>query len=88
MNYLIRCIADHYGPKIQIDKTVEELSELIRALVRHDKANTIEEIADVEVMLEQIKYLLLIPDKELENWKMNKIQRTLGQIKEEKKGRR
>ena len=38
--------------------------------------NIIEEIADVEVMLEQIKYLLQIPDEDIEAVKLFKENRT------------
>lgn len=38
--------------------------------------NLIEEIADVEIMLEQIKYLLQIPEDELEAVKLFKVNRT------------
>lgn len=38
--------------------------------------NLIEEIADVEIMLEQIKYLLQIPEDELEAVKLFKVRRT------------
>ena len=38
--------------------------------------NLIEEIADVEIMLEQIKYLLQIPEDELEAVKLYKVNRT------------
>ena len=33
------------------DKLIEELSELIRALIKNDKENIIEEIADVQILL-------------------------------------
>ena len=38
--------------------------------------NLIEEIADVEIMLEQIKYLLQIPEDELDAVKLFKVNRT------------
>lgn len=38
--------------------------------------NLIEEIADVEIMLEQVKYLLQIPEDELEAVKLFKVNRT------------
>jgi NTP pyrophosphatase (non-canonical NTP hydrolase) len=38
--------------------------------------NFTEEIADVEIMLEQIKYLLQIPEEELEALKLFKVNRT------------
>ena len=33
------------------DKLIEEFSELIRALIKNDKENIIEEIADVQILL-------------------------------------
>ena len=33
------------------DKLIEELSELIRGLIRDDKENIIEELADVQILL-------------------------------------
>ena len=33
------------------DKLIEELSELIRGLIRNDKENIIEELADVQILL-------------------------------------
>ena len=53
----------HYGKLNQIIKGMEECGELIRALARWttghaDFANVCEEIADVEIMLEQVKIIL------------------------------
>lgn len=45
--------------------------------------NLIEEIADVEIMLEQIKYLLQIPEDELEAVKLFKVNRTRERMKKE-----
>ncbi len=42
--------------------------------------NLIEEIADVEIMLEQVKYLLQIPEDELEVVKLYKVNRTRERI--------
>ena len=42
--------------------------------------NLIEEIADVEIMLGQVKYLLQIPDEEIEAIKLFKINRTKEQM--------
>lgn len=49
-----------FGDIAQKLKCIEELSELIRALIRdlnaqHDDDNLAEEIADVEIMIEQVK---------------------------------
>lgn len=42
--------------------------------------NLIEEIADVEIMLEQVKYLLQIPEDELDAVKLFKVNRTRERI--------
>ena len=53
----------HYGKLNQIVKAMEECGELIRALARWAEGepvigNVCEEIADVEIMLEQVKIIL------------------------------
>ena len=65
-------IAQHYGYDGQARQTVEELSELIQAICKERRYADVktediendfneyiaEEIADVEIMLEQLKWLL------------------------------
>lgn len=59
-------IAEHHGIDNQLEQTVEELAELIVAVKKYKRysgnptvyRNLIEEIADVEIMLEQLIYLL------------------------------
>lgn len=74
-----------YGVENQIIKTVEELSELSQALCkflsksktesdRFIVGNICEEIADVEIMLEQCKIMFQC-DKEVSAWKNKKIER-------------
>ena len=46
--------------------------------------NLIEEIADVEVMLEQVKYLLQIPQEDIEAVKLFKVNRTRERMAEGK----
>lgn len=55
---LCQLIAEHYGKDTQVKKTMEELSELIRALATGTQADISEEIADVEIMIYQLKHLL------------------------------
>lgn len=45
--------------------------------------NIIEEIVDVEIMLEQVKYLLNISEKKLSEIKFAKVKRTLDIIEQE-----
>lgn len=48
---------EKWGLDTQVGKTLEELSELIIALVRQHPQKVYEEMADVEIMLEQLKYI-------------------------------
>jgi NTP pyrophosphatase (non-canonical NTP hydrolase) len=81
-------IAEHYGLFSQSLKLVEELSELQKAVIKYisadvrkpgDKESIIEEMADVEIMLEQIKYLFVC-NNEVEEVKELKILRQLERI--------
>jgi len=53
-----------YGKQMQTDVAMEEMGELIQALVKYRRKpcdetlrNVIEEIADVEIMLDQLKFM-------------------------------
>ena len=46
--------------------------------------NLVEEIADVEIMLEQIKHLLHIPEEEIQAIKLYKVNRTKERIAKSK----
>lgn len=77
-----------YGVGNQMIKTVEELSELSQALCKslirlnytkekislESVDNIFEEMADVEIMLEQCKIMFQC-DKEVNEWKHKKIER-------------
>ena len=50
--------AEHYGVYSQQIKTIEECSELIQAICKCENKNTIiDEIADVEIMINQLKII-------------------------------
>ena len=57
-------IADHYGTESQLNILQEECAELIQAVSKYRRGESIdllaEEIADVEIMIAQIKYLLCL----------------------------
>ena len=86
-------IANHYGYQSQARQLIEEMAELTVALnkewrgmmgyipldERVSRQNVIEEIADVELLLEQLKYLMDC------NWevikeKLNKTNRTMERM--------
>jgi len=95
----IHKIAEYYGLNPQMDVLIEEMAELIKALSKYKRitnvycpkivkedaiANIAEEIADVEIMLEQVKYLLNITQGDIERIKEKKVLRTLGYISKDK----
>ena len=84
----LQMIADHYGIKKQLRQLAEECSELaVEASHSARKGTTvkiIEEIADVEIMIEQIIYLAKIDKCDIEDCINYKLDRQIKRIKEEK----
>lgn len=97
MDDRIKKIADHYGYEAQSRQLIEEMAELTQAINKewrnakgflHVNYGVIvddiaEEVTDVEIMLDQIKYLLKI-ENEVEDWRECKLKRTLEKIEPEK----
>ena len=54
-NYYTACkiIFNHYGKQAQERQLIQELGELIVAITKGDLENIIEEMADVQVMIDQ-----------------------------------
>lgn len=88
MNERIKTIADHYGLNNQMMQAIEEMGELTQAIVKvyrngldNERDGLIEELADVEIMIEQLDYLL--GDNQIEKVKEYKINRQLNRIAQE-----
>ena len=78
-----------FGPQSQEVKTIEELSELSQAICKVIDAQKVgsmnnlidcmshmyEEIADVEIMLAQIREIFSDADSEIRTWRSKKLQR-------------
>lgn len=94
----IQYIADHYGYEPQSRQLIEEMAELTVAINKawrktfdtvdkipnmDDEERIEEEIADVEIMLSQIKYLLGVRDGELYQIIKSKLDRQIERIKNE-----
>lgn len=92
INHLyIRAIA-LWGNKAEIRQSIEELGELIVALAKRDRfkngstvVDVLEEMADVEIMLEQLKMMFDYPLDSLETkfdalkqQKLERLKRRLG----------
>ena len=86
-------IARHYGETKQLNQLQEELAELIVAINKYRRnakniLNLVEEIGDVEIMIQQIKYLLKLNPDRLESIRLNKLFREKNRIKERLPGKK
>ena len=94
----IQYIADHYGYEPQSRQLIEEMAELTVAInklwrkheykatssdVAEAHFDVLEEIADVEIMITQIEYLLGISAMELNNTIDQKLNRQIERIENE-----
>ena len=95
---LLRNIISHYGAAKQADMAIEEMSELTKALLKWRRTADIEnisdlylsslhsdiaeEIADVQIMLDQLTLIYNVEDA-VNEWISKKIKRTLDRMKEE-----
>lgn len=86
-------IADNYGVNSQLDILQEECAELIQAVSKYrrtnnpnvfDRMHLEEEIADVEIMIAQIKYLMKLSEKDIRGIKDTKLERQLERMRREK----
>lgn len=80
-----------FGEESQIKKSIEELGELIVELAHHlDSRNNIsqvcEEIADVSIMIRQLK--IIFPAKIIEGYEEEKLKRLDLRIKKAKEERK
>lgn len=85
----IKRIANHYCFRHQAIKTAEECSELSAAFCKlvngeGGRAAVIDEMADVMIMTQQMRYLMHIDRAELDQTIENKVNRQLERIKNEK----
>lgn len=77
-----------WGPDMQIDMCVEEMAELIQALIKFkrgkgDLNNIAEEIADVSIMLEQMAMVFDCHNKSYayKQYKLARLKNTLNGLK-------
>lgn len=89
----IHRIANYYGADSQLDQTIEELAELTVAIrkFKRNRGNNITdkvtllynlsgEIADVEIMIEQLKFLLPFVEEDVDKIKVEKLDRQIKRI--------
>lgn len=76
-------IFNHYGEKAQLNKLIEEIGELLIAISTKDEFNIREEMADVEVLIDQFKRIQ-IGWVDFDEIKFKKAQRQVDRIEGEK----
>lgn len=84
---ICRRAVHHYGAQSQTDMMIEEMSELAQALMKHRRepwslermANVQEELADVEIMLAQMK-MIYDPNNNCDAYKTSKLVRLNNRI--------
>lgn len=93
-NIMLRAI-HRYGEAAQIDVAVEEMAELTKALCKVKRAtpgatttaaiaNVIEEIADVQIMLDQLRLIFARSTEEVEEDKLRRLLSRINSWKESK----
>lgn len=84
INVMIAAL-EYYGNNPQVDVAIEEMSELIKELLKNrrgeeNRSAIADEMADVYIMLEQLKFIFGINETELKVNAEFKIQRLKNRI--------
>jgi chorismate-pyruvate lyase len=90
MKMIYKSAIEEYGMDNQVIVTIEELSELQKELTKilRDEGSIsrlIEEMADVEIMLSQVKEMFALKDEDLEKMKIKKTARLLDRLLKDRK---
>lgn len=87
MDRELKTIADYYGLRTQMRQLIEEMAELTQVICKAERydldtvrEHLVEEVADVEVVLEQVIYLL--GDNRIEQIRAEKIARQKRRIED------
>jgi len=85
---IYRLVVNQYGESYQVDKAIEEMGELIQALIKYrqhgtNKDNVAEEMADVEIILSELK-LIFSNRESVKEWKKYKLERLESNVKKDR----
>lgn len=79
----LQAIVDHFGVSIQLLKFAEEFGEVCQAINRYEAGKVThtkditEEVADLEVMIDQIKVIYNLDESDIAVIKEQKVDRTI-----------
>ena len=79
---------EHYGNRPQVDMAVEEMSELTKELLKNrrgkeNRSQIANEMADVYIMLEQLKFIFGVDETELKvnaEFKLQRLNKRLNEV--------
>ena len=87
VNEIYKKAIETYGEREQSAVAMEECGELIRAINKYhrkdsneNRKNLIEEIADVQIMIEQLKIMYSISEDEIEDAYLGKVFRLIQRL--------
>lgn len=77
---ILKQAIETYGDNAQLDMCVEEMSELTKEICKFKRGSInrngiVEELADVTIMLEQLKIMFSVSERELNNVIDSKVDR-------------
>jgi NTP pyrophosphatase (non-canonical NTP hydrolase) len=83
---LYQQVCERYGTDAQLTVAIEELSELTKEICKSkrymgDIDHLAEELADVEIMCEQLRFIYGF-DEKVDRWKENKLKRLEERLKD------
>ena len=77
----LRKVINKFGKEAQCRQVMEECAELIQATNKmlrdrgkEQHENLIEEMADVQIMLEQLKIMFAVEEDRIQNYRMEKVE--------------
>lgn len=89
---ILKQILSMCSEESRVDMAIEEMSELTKELLKYRRykgqpeylENIKEELADVEIMLAQIKQIFEISEEDISSAKDYKLYRTISKLREDK----
>lgn len=87
---ILKATLKKYGLEAQLDVAIEELSELMKAIIKYKRLgyrsdvieNLCEETADVQIMLDQLRIFLHFETNEIEEEKLYRLSRRINKMKD------
>jgi hypothetical protein len=85
LKQMYKRVIKHNGVDVQLDKAMEELTELHFEIMNYKETKTVSknmiyELSDVQNMINQLKIIFNFTDEQVEKVMMEKMQRTLERI--------